>query len=151
MTLERCPSPPPSIQLSQFTWRIPRMPLVELILSLQYFHPLLTFPSPLLFLTFLHGSLSISLTAPSCPHFSLFQFLAVTVPDTWILALLVVAVVPVFFSRRCTRSPSFLAVTVPGVPVRLSSRQLPTQAVCSSLRRRKIVLDILEVQKTQAS
>ena len=89
------------------------MPLVELILSPQYCHPLLTFPSTpfssLFFvITFLHGSLWISLTTPSCFHFSflfLFQFLAVAVPGPRIRDLLLVAEVPVS-----------LAVTVPGVP-----------------------------------
>ena len=65
--------------------------------------------SPLFFVvTFLHGSLWISLTAPSCLNFSflfLFQFLAVTVPGPRIRVLLLVAEVPVS-----------LAVTVPGVP-----------------------------------
>ena len=89
------------------------MPLVELILSPQYCHPLITFPSTpfssLFFvITFLHGSLWISLTTPSCFHFSflfLFQFLAVAVPGPRIRDLLLVAEVPVS-----------LAVTVPGVP-----------------------------------
>ena len=64
--------------------------------------------SPLFFVvTFLHGSLWISLSTPSCFHFSflfLFQFLAVTVPRPRIRVLLLVAEVPVS-----------LAVTVPGV------------------------------------
>lgn len=132
----------PSIQLSQFTCRIPRMPLVELILSLQYFHPLLTFPSPSFTPFLCHSPSSFLVDFSHC---------------TFLSSLSLPLLVPVFSrhcsgypdpcssrcgSRRSLRVPVFSAVAVPGVPVHLPPRQLPAQAVCSSLR--KVVLNILE-------
>ena len=91
-------------------------------------------PSPLFFVTFLHGSLWIyCIQSPQSPN-----LLAVAVPGSY----------PKSISCHCTQvypgtqfsavtvpGSFFLTVTVPGVPVRLSSRQFPTQAVCSSLRK----------------